>query len=224
MGQETNFSTGESLSPQGNPSAETGLSWMYLHILIVLSAAAGLLLHSGAVRGKWRGPGMFCYYTNLSNLVIGVYSLLFLFIPALRAPVLWFSMAMGIFLTFLIYHFVLLPAQNRRTPGSWKRLDNLLVHYITPLLSGLNWLLFAPKESLNGINCLVWLLLPLSYLVFALLRASCGPIEGGEKRYPYRFMDPDRIGWRRVIQNLAALTLLCVAGTEGVAAVICFLK
>lgn len=210
--------------PQGNELAETGLEAVYMHVVIVLSAAVGLLLHSGAVQGEFRGAGMFCYYTNLSNLVIGLYSLLFLLVPGLRAPLLWFSMSMGIFLTFLIYHFVLLPAQNRHAPGSWKKPDNLLVHYVTPLLSVVNWLLYAPKDSLNGVNCLAWLLLPAAYLVFALIRAGFGPIEGGEKRYPYHFMDPDRIGWRKVVRNLLALTILCVAGTEGIAAVICFLQ
>lgn len=185
--------------------------------LVFLSAAVGLGLHSGLFRGRFRGPGMFCYYTNLSNLVLGLYSLLSLFWPQLHQPLLWFSMTMGIFLTFLIYHFVLLPGFQRRSPGSWKALDNLLVHYVTPWAAALNWLFFAEKGSLNGWNCLAWLLLPAAYLLFAFLRAPLGPIEGGEKRYPYHFMDPDRIGWKKVLRNLAALTLLCAVGTEVVA-------
>ncbi len=186
----------------------------YMQIIVALSAFAGLLLHSGALEGAFRGPGMFCYYTNLSNLLVGLYSLLCLVFPSLRGPVLWFSVTMGISLTFLIYHWILRPAQNRRAPGSWKEPGNLLVHYITPLLSAAVWLVWAPKAGLNGINCLTWLVLPGGYLVFALVRARFGPIEGGGKRYPYSFMDPDRIGWGKVARNLLALTLACAAGTE----------
>lgn len=185
-----------------------------MDFLVFLSAALGLGLHSGLFLGRFRGLGMFRYYTNLSNLVIGVYSLLACWWDGLHHPVLWFSMTMGIFLTFLIYHFVLLPGFQRRNPGGWKAVDNLLVHYVTPWIAALNWMLFGEKSTLNGWNGLVWLLLPAAYLLFSFARAPFAPIEGGEKRYPYHFMDPDRIGWGKVVRNLVGLTLLCGLGTE----------
>lgn len=195
-----------------------------MNLIIALCAAVGLLLHSGALSGQNRGLGMFCYYTNLSNLVVGVYCLLAAFLPALRHEILWFSMAMGIFLTFLIYHFVLLPGWRKKDPDCWKPIDNLLVHYITPLLTVANWLVFAPKGSLNGLTCLWWLVLPVAYLVFAMLRAQLGNIPGEDKRYPYFFMNPDRIGWKKTVRNLLLITAACVVLTELVALLIMLVR
>ena len=59
----------------------------------------------------------------------------------------------------------------------------------TPVLVVLFWLLAAPKHGLRFRTALAWMLWPLAYVGYALLR---GQLEG---IYPYFFVDPTEIGW-----------------------------
>ena len=73
----------------------------------------------------------------------------------------------------------------------------------------MQWLLFAPKENLSILCAVWWLILPLSYTVFALLRAIGGkPIGHTGLLYPYPFMDLQRLGWGKLLRNAAVLLVL----------------
>lgn len=48
---------------------------------IFLLGAAGLLLHSTLLETGHIRPGMFCFYTNLSNLLVLVYELALAAVP-----------------------------------------------------------------------------------------------------------------------------------------------
>ncbi|MFR6394901.1 MAG: Pr6Pr family membrane protein [Oscillospiraceae bacterium] len=156
------------------------LSALFLFLLNTL----GLLLHSQLIpRGRIRA-GMFCFYTNQSNLLLTVYELLLFCAGFYPGGGLWAAltdvrvscaMALCIWVTHLIYQFVLVPYEKRKGlkfADFGGNFGNLCVHYFTPLLAVMQWLLFAPKENLSILCAVWWLILPLSYTVFALLRAS----------------------------------------------------
>ena len=185
---------------------------------IFLLGAVGLLLHSTLLETGHIRPGMFCFYTNLSNLLVLVYELALAAVPEgavrrlLTGSGVALAMTLCIYVTHLIYHFVLVPDARRRGKkfadfgGSF---GNLCVHYFTPLLAVMQWLLFAPKENLSILCAVWWLILPLSYTVFALLRASGGkPIGHTGLLYPYPFMDLQRLGWGKLLRNAAVLLIL----------------
>lgn len=94
------------------------------------------------------------------------------------------------------FHVLLSERYNPR--GLWAY-TNLALHYAIPSATGLVWLLAAPKGRLGYGAPLLWLLFPLTYLVFVLLR---GEATG---RYPYFFLDIGAYGPRQVALNAAGL-------------------
>ncbi len=175
-------------------------------LVIALLAAWGLRLAMLPTEGQpdhWRRAVLF--YTNQSNLVVCLYHLALaaalLFLPGwqgfLLHPVVQMSVSLCIMVTFLVFHFMLAkyinlpPAQNR------------LVHYIVPLLTQAEWLLLAEKSGLTFSSALLWMLLPLAYMIFICLRAAlCGNIPYSESPWPYPFMDLKNLGFGRWLRNI----------------------
>ena len=120
----------------------------------------------------------------------------------LSSPGVAVSVTLCIYVTHLIYAFVLIPSARRRGDESWLRgrfsFGNLCVHYVTPGLVVLQWLLWQDKTGLTVGHAAWWLVLPLAYFAFAMLRARTGvPIGHSDKLYPYPFLDYPRLGAKR---------------------------
>ena len=117
----------------------------------------------------------------------------------LSSPGVAVSVTLCIYVTHLIYAFVLIPSARRRGDESWLRgrfsFGNLCVHYVTPGLVVLQWLLWQDKAGLTVGHAVWWLVLPLAYFAFAMLRAGTGkPIGRTGQLYPYPFLDYPRLG------------------------------
>lgn len=229
----------------------------FFSIIIALLSAEGLFLQSGILVKKPR-KNMFVYYTNLSNLIICLYNI-FIFIGSfsregklygfLSKPQMWFSMTMMIWVTHIIFHFVLGPVYEKisvkkyieehgeeptkksffskyvlypmtmggtgRYNDSRSYIGNVCVHYIVPLLSLVQWFICADK-SVGFSVCFVWLIVPLVYFVFTMIRAKSGvPIDKTGSLYPYPFMDLDALGVKKFTVNIivtlcAVFLLACV--------------
>ena len=119
------------------------------------------------------------------------------------------AMTLCIYVTHLIYHFVLVPDARRRGKkfadfgGSF---GNLCVHYGTPWLVVGQWLLWGNKAGLTAASAARWLVLPLAYFAYAMLRARTGrPIGHTKLLYPYTFMDPEKLGVKKFCLSVAAV-------------------
>ncbi len=194
-------------------------------LAIAVLALVGVFLQAGLHHGHYR-LGTFSYYTNLSNLITGVYQLL-IFIFALPGSAVYdrlagagvrYSLTLMIWVTHLIYHFLLVPdfrkKQGEDFKKEWSTFKNLDVHYAVPLLALLQWLVCADK-NVPFAAVFGWLLIPLAYLIFAMLRAQIlGPNpKSGVYRYPYSFMDLDEQGLKRWCVNVGmALAFYIVLG------------
>jgi hypothetical protein len=150
---------------------------------------------------------MLSYYTILSNIVVLVFfaGLLVRAARGVRAPVspvVKGAVTMCITLTFLVFHFVL--AGSLFSMGGYMgSATNLLPHYVVPIMVILDWLIFDPKGQLKKLDPVKWLLVPLAYVVFALIRARFGVYSRTGSRYPYEFLDIDKFGaWQVVINSL----------------------
>lgn len=188
-----------------------------LEILIFLIGACGMILHSGLVSGEVRRD-FFRYYTNLSNLLVVMFYLSRIvvrilgtydgFLGRIVFSELWFfSVTMTIFLTFGIFHFVLVPALKKAPSDSGEfrllhSFSNYCVHYAVPLLSLLNWLIFSKKEELRYAWAVIWTVIPWIYVAYALIMGARGKIiERTDSAYPYDFMDVSRHGGKIVARN-----------------------
>ena len=180
-------------------------------LIIVLVAALGLYKKAWLPDKHRIRAGFFVYYTHLSNLLVLVYELalgagghdpdsgIFRW---LSSPGTALSMTLCIYVTHLIYAFVLIPTAHYRGDDSWLKgrfsFGNVCVHYITPGLVVLQWLLWQDKAGLTLVHAAWWLVLPLAYFAFAMLRAKSGvPIGRSNKLHPYPFLDYPRLGAKR---------------------------
>ena len=190
-----------------------------LSAIIFAAAVYGLFL-GGCMKNPGHSHNLLSYYTNLSNIIVLIYQLCVLgsflapksgFYSAVRSPVLQYTIANAITMTFLVYQFILFPAIKKKKEaltdaeksGGVITPNNLCVHYIVPLASLLFWLLFGSKE-LPFWCVFAWLAVPAGYSLYILLRAALG-INIYEKNtpYPYFFIDRNLIGTKRFIQNIA---------------------
>ena len=135
------------------PSGAYGRLGAVLSALIVVFCIIGLTMHKDFYAGI-RRRGFFCFYTNLSNLLVLLYF-------ALLAPLLYqghtfrpmiphaeFMIMMCIMLTFFVFHSMIFPAvwlaakKAARTREFYIALvDNGIVHYLVPWLVFAYWLL-----------------------------------------------------------------------------------
>ncbi len=64
----------------------------------------------------------------------------------------------------------------------------------------LDWLFFCPKGIWHRWEPAAWLLIPLTYFVYIVIRAQlAGDIGNTGSPYPYGFIDVNALGWGRVM-------------------------
>jgi len=150
----------------------------------------------------------FSFFTILTNLLVAA---------AMLAPVVAPDSGLGRFLdrpsvrTAIVGYIVIVGAVYY---ALLRKLDNAsglhlyfeyVLHYVTPPLFVLDWLLFVPRGEVgwrNGIDSLAY---PLVYLAWTLAH---GAFTGW---YPYPFIDVVKLGYGRVLLNVAGLILAFLA-------------
>lgn len=158
-------------------------------------------------RGRTTGGAivqLLSYFTIESNLLIAFSLSLIVLLPKVTLS-RFFSkistvtaIAVYIFIVSLVYNLVLRPFWHAKSPY---KTDDELLHLVVPVLYILYWLLL-PKFGLAWKQLPGWLLFPLLYLVYILIR---GALSGF---YPYFFLDVKSFGYVQVMINSLALLLV----------------
>ena len=74
-----------------------------------------------------------------------------------------------------------------------------LLHSIVPALVIFFWIYYENKKTIKYINILQWLIYPIIYLLFILIRGFFSDY------YPYPFVDVVALGYIKVVLNSAIL-------------------
>lgn len=118
------------------------------------------------------------------------------------------AMMLMIVVTGLIFNFVLAPFIPDNSAFSPNSLTNFISHIIVPFLVFLDWIFFSNPKHLSKYAPFKWVIIPLIYWVFAIVRAiTLGPIKlfKDGSRYPYFFIDHYKLGWLKVFRNVILL-------------------
>ncbi|MBR5288562.1 MAG: Pr6Pr family membrane protein [Clostridia bacterium] len=213
-----------------HPPTPQGKLGAVLSALIVVFSLVGLTMHGDFYAGV-RRRDYWAYYTNQSNLLVFAYFALlspFLYAnPRLSAmiPRTEFAVMLSIMLTHLVYHHFLAPFVGEETIYSphapdarIARADSIVQHYAVPLLTFAYWLFCSPsKARLTFLDAFLWLLFPLGYTGYVLLRAKLrGVIHRTKSAYPYPFLDVRFFGVRRVLRLAGLLLALCLGASLSV--------
>ncbi len=112
---------------------------------------------------------------------------------------------MSITVVFFAYNFVLKYSgfSMAHDISYHITVNDIYVHYLIPIMTITDWILFEEKNSFTFTDPFIWLLLPASYYLIINIKTifqSCS--------YPYYFIDIDKLGLSTVLNN--ALLCVCV--------------
>ncbi len=167
--------------------------------LLVLAALA-FMIWTLVEEDSFNALNFFTFFTVLSNLLAAA-----VFLEGGRrqlsgspgVPDLWRGAAVGYMsVTYIVFAVLLRDLQEElQTHVAW--VDSVL-HRVMPIAVAVDWLVAPPRSAIPFRRALVWLVFPLGWTAFTLVR---GAIDG---RYPYPFLDPANGGY-------GAVALYCVA-------------
>jgi hypothetical protein len=146
------------------------------------------------------------YFTVLTNLVVALVttaSATTSVVPGeldsfLTRPGTMTAVAVYIFVVGLVYSLFLRSVWD---PTGLNKVADVALHDAVPVLYVVYWLIFVPKKNLKWTQPFYWLIYPLAYFLYALVR---GEITG---KYPYWFADPTVLGYPRALANSAVLLI-----------------
>ena len=168
------------------------IAWLGLAVqCIVLNRQNGSVLLT-----LWIVLAFFTITTNL--LVAVVFTSLAAARGGLRANWIVAGTMLSILLVGVIYTLLLHGLLELSGSSAFA---NVVLHWITPALVPLFWIVFTPKGTLTWKHPLLWAIYPLAYLGYALPR---GATTGN---YAYHFLNVLALGWQRTTINAFAIAI-----------------
>lgn len=149
----------------------------------------------------------FSYFTILTNLLVAICCTTILLKPSSKWGNFFSSqktltaIAVYILVVGLIYNVILRFIWN---PQGLQKIVDELLHSVIPVLFLFLWIFFVKKKTVKWKAFLPWLIYPLTYLVFVLIR---GAFSGF---YPYPFIDVTKLGYQKVFTNSLGVTIIFI--------------
>lgn len=147
---------------------------------------------------------MLAFFTMLSNILVALAMTLPWLAPESR-PGVFFSrpavrtaIASYIIVVSTVYYAILRKLWN---PEGWQLVADTIEHCVAPALYLVDWLIFVPKGTLSIRSVPWWLIYPVAYAFYSLIHGAATGY------YPYPFLDVTKLGYERVLANMAVLTL-----------------
>ncbi len=183
-------------------------------MLIAFFALTGIVLQTGLTAGEFN-IGIFRMFTNICNLVCGIY---FLFCAAIIAgdkrrsggdsplPTFKGVCTMSITLTGIVAAAIVKSEFDPNTPSG---IATVLLHIITPIMILADWLLFDTKGRWGKTAPILWLIAPYLYFTFIMISAQSMDRES-KIRFPYPFLNYEQMGIAMLVLVLAVMTAFYV--------------
>lgn len=184
----------------GNARIAAGLIALLIWVGLAVQFSATFEQNASIVQTLWILVHFFTVLTNfLAALVLTGIAL---GISASNSPVLLAGTTLSMGFVGLTYALLLRGLLELSGGAS---LANFLLHYASPVLVLLFWLIFAPKGGLRYGNPLLWVIYPLAYAAYALVRGAFGG------KYAYPFIDVAQIGGMQTSINVVFLAVSFLA-------------
>jgi hypothetical protein len=113
-----------------------------------------------------------------------------------KSPVVCAGIAASIALVGIAYNVLL---RHLWQPQGWQWIADELLHDVMPVLFVLYWLLYVPKGTLRVKHVALWMLYPVVYFGYVLLR---GDMLGD---YMYPFIDVSTLGYAKAFINASGV-------------------
>ncbi len=179
------------------------LGWAALGLQYYLTMRTSGVMGLSQIEGIIR---FFSYFTIQANILVALVLTAFaiksgpdewLVHPFVRSAVAAYIAMVGLIYVALLRHLW--------TPTGAQWIADVVLHYVTPVGYLVFWFACVRKSGLRWYDPLLWLIYPLFYLGFVLVR---GKMSGF---YPYAFIDAKTLGYADVAANTAGLLIVCAA-------------
>lgn len=193
---------------------------LFLIILFISSWFAVLFQYYLSLGARVDSVGMatfrfISYFTILTNTLVGVCTSYLLLNPGSKLgqffakPRTLTAVTVYIVIVGLIYNLIL---RWQWDPQGAQYVVDLFLHTIIPAGFLIYWFAFVPKKELQWKHVFPWLIYPLIYMVYILIRGAI------INEYPYPFVDVTVLGYKDALINgvgvlftFLAVSLLLVA-------------
>ncbi|CAM5710126.1 Pr6Pr family membrane protein [Streptomyces aurantiogriseus] len=184
-----------------------------LRLLIAATAAAGVTL-ALLLGSPLRVLSHFAVQSSILLALVTLLSARRAWTAGRSAPsVLTGAALLYVTITGLVYHLLLADAATpfsvtatTGTASGWHAVASHLLYTVTPTAAVLDWLLLTPPGRLHLRQAALWLLYPLPYLAFSLIRAEL-ITPGTPGRYLYPSLDAAAHGYRDTLANTLLIGL-----------------
>ena len=184
-------------------------------VFIVLAAVIGILLQCEIGTSNF-SLSSFRMFTTLSNLAVAVFFITYITVRVSKSACsetketalryFKFMITMSIMLTGLVAHFMLREMFVNMEPIAKAGLT--LLHYVVPIATFLDWILFDEKGKTDKKMPLFAALFPIIYVVVSMIAAQ---LMTGDNKYPYPFLNVDMLGAGMVALNIVLLAAAFIA-------------
>ena len=146
----------------------------------------------------------FSFFTLISNLLVAICCTALIFLPVgskqfFSRPQIQTAITLYILIVGIIYNIVL---RSLWEPKGMQLVVDELLHSVIPVLFFIYWFLLVPKQQLQWSIFWPWLIFPLAYLAFILVRGSFSGF------YPYPFLEVNKLGLSWVLLNSVGITVV----------------
>lgn len=175
-------------------------------VLIVLAIVG--VCDTAGFGGDFMSSAAFTFFTVQSNLWIAAICAVFLVFNILSVAkkkeivipnwlrLIKFVFTVAITLTFVVFSLMLSPSMIASGMASYLGTpSNICLHNLVPLIAIADWTLYDYPTKSNKCTFLLGAIMPLYYLVFALVGSVTGVDFGGGAKVPYFFLDYEANGW-----------------------------
>ena len=171
--------------------------------------AVGLEIFTLQSRDTFNFGNFFSFFTIQSNVfaqIMLLVSAVALYVGKTSQTLQYFRGASTLYMVITgVIFAVLLSGYDPRLLTAVP-IDNTILHYIMPVVMVIDWLVDPPAKRLSFTRSLVWILYPLVYLVYTLIR---GPIVDW---YPYPFLNPaTNNGYMGIAVTAVIISLFVIA-------------
>ncbi|MET9759566.1 Pr6Pr family membrane protein [Streptomyces sp. NPDC006372] len=184
-----------------------------IRLLIAVTAALGVTL--ALLVGDWsRTLGYFAVQSNILLALVMLLSARRAWTAGRPLPgALLGATLLYVAIGALVHHLLLANHASpfaltgeAANPTGWQAVAQNTLVTVTPIAAALEWLLLTPPGRMHLRQASTWLLYPMAYLAFSLIRGEL-LLPGTHGRYLYPFLDVDQDGYKKVLGNALLLGL-----------------
>ena len=182
-------------------------------VTLGLALQLGLSITAPAGEGSFQSTpdrivNFFSFFTVLSNITVAATTGL-LAVRLHRASALFRTLRLdgviAIAVTGVVFHLTLADLQELT---GWNAFADFILHTLSPILTGLGWLLLGPRGQVTRRIVVAAVIAPVCWIVYALIRGALVDDRFGNAYYPYPFMNVQQHGYPVVLVNVSLVALL----------------